>query len=368
MKVYVNFKQKNIIILHLLSIILIMFSSGCSDKTTPINNSNSETGLIPISISLTPLQELEVTVTEAIARVSKDNEEFSQSLTLTEDSATGSISGLNPGVWHLEVELFSGTYIIAFGETDVEVFPGQTSLVHLTLTINDITGSIEIIVDWEITEPIPQRVLFLGNSYTYYNDGLDQMFKNVVESTDENLRIEVQAITGGGLTLENHFNNPTTQATILNGNWDLVVLQEQSQMPILDTATFLTYAAKLDSLIDLSGAQTCFFMTWAREYDQTQIAGLSSAYLQAGEELDADVVPVGQLFNYVFEDNSEISLYVSDGSHPSWQGTYLASLCFFQSLIQANAQDVTYLPDALTTQEADYLKETVNLWYSNWSQ
>ena len=350
-------------IVPLLSLLILFLTIACSDKSTTSDDS-LEKGLIPINISLAPLQHLEVTVTEAIASVSKDNETISNSLEIANNSATGTITDLNPGIWHLEVELYSNDYVVASGEAEVEVFPGQTSIVNLTMVINDITGSIEIIVEWEADTPLPERFLFIGNSYTYANDGLDQMFRSVARSTDENLRIEVQAITGGGMTLQNHFETQATQTAILTGNWDVVILQEQSQMPIFDTPRFLTYATKLDSLIDISGARTCFFMTWARENDQAQIAGLSAAYLDAGELLDATVVPVGQLFNYIYEDNQEINLYDSDGSHPSWQGTYLASLCFYQSLYQATAQNVQFIPPyGVTNDEAEYLKTTVNQWY-----
>lgn len=347
----------------LLSMILVLLTLSCSDKTTSSQDSEQEKGLIPINISLAPLEELDITITEAIATVTKESENITQALIITESNASASINNLNPGFWHLEVELYAGEYSVAFGETDVEVFPGQTSVVNLTMILNDITGSIEIIVDWEVNNPVPERVLFIGNSYTYSNGGLEQIFKNVAESTDDNLRVEVESITGGGLTLQNHFENLTTQATILNGDWDVVILQEQSQMPYMDTPTFLTYATKLDSLIDLSGAQTCFFMTWAREYDQTQIAGLSSAYLEAGEICDATVVPVGQIFNSVYEDNQDIDLYISDGSHPSLHGSYLASLSFYQSLFNDSAQETQFLPTGITEPEALYLKDSVNQWF-----
>lgn len=350
-------------IVSFMLVLIMLFSLSCSDKTTTTDVNEQEKGLIPISISLAPLQQLEVTITEAIATVTKDAENITTALDLTPSSATGSITNLNPGIWHLEVELYSNDYTVAFGEADVEVFPGQNSVVNLTMVINDITGSIEIIVDWELNNPPPQRVLFLGNSYTYANGGLEQMVRSLVQSTAGNPRIEVQAITGGGLTLQDHFTNQATQATILNGGWDVVILQEQSQMPIFDTPFFLTYATKLDSLIDLSGAQTCFFMTWARENDQAQIAGLSAAYLQAGDLLDAMVVPVGQLFNYVYEDNTELNLYDSDGSHPSLQGTFLASLCFYQSLWHSSAQNINFIPTGITNQQAEYLKVSVNQWY-----
>lgn len=343
--------------------LLILLTLACSDKTTSATDTSQDKGVIPLKISLAPLQELEVTVTEAVATVRKNNEKISSSLEISNNSANGSITELNPGVWQLEVELYSNEYVVAFGEAEVEVFPGENSVVNLTMVINDLTGSIEIIVEWEVNQPLPERFLFIGNSYTYFNDGVDQMFRSMTQSADENLRIEVQAITGGGLTLQNHFENPTTQTAILTGNWDVVILQEQSQMPILDNNRFLTYATKLDSLIDLSGAQTCFFMTWAREFEQTQIVGLSEAYLTAGELLNAQVVPVGQIFNYVYEDNPEIALYISDGSHPSWQGTYLASLCFYQSLYHSSAQNVEFVSFGITNSEAEYLKTSVNEWY-----
>lgn len=358
-------KKITLRIVTLISVLTIFIAIACSDKPSSNDDIEQKKGLIPINISLAPLQQLEVNITEAIASVSKDNDNITESLTILANSANGSITDLNPGIWHLEVELYSDDYVVAFGEAEVEVFPGQNSVVNLTMTINDITGSIEIIVDWEVDNNLPERVLFLGNSYTYSNGGLEQIFRNVTQSTDDNLRIEVEAITGGGLTLQNHFENENTQATILNGDWDVVILQEQSQMPIYDTPFFLTYAAKLDSLIDLSGAQTCFFMTWAREYDQTQITGLSTAYLTAGEQLDAIVVPVGQLFNYVYEDNEEINLYISDGAHPSLHGSYLASLCFYQSLFQDSAQNTQFLPTGITVTEAQYLKENVNQWYED---
>lgn len=318
---------------YLILILLLSLLSACQ-SSNPTKTSSEDKGSIPLDISLIPLQELEITVTQAIVSLSKDEESFSRNLQISETSASGTIDDLNPGLWDLEVDLFSNQYIIAHGETQVEVLPGQTSLVNLTIVINDYTGSIEIVVDWEITPDLPERFLFIGNSYTYSNGGLEVMFSSVAQSTEEYLNIEVEAITGGGMTLQNHFDNPSTQASILDGNWDMVVLQEQSQMPILDPDTFFTYASKLDSLIDLSGAQTCFFMTWAREYDQSQIEGLSSAYLQAGQNLDAIVVPVGQIFNYVFEDEHTVSLYSGDGSHPSLQGTYLAALCFYQDLFR----------------------------------
>jgi hypothetical protein len=345
-----------------LVVLICMLLFACSDSTSPDNEGS---GSIPIGFSLSPLAELDVDVTSGIVTLTKENDEIERSMLIANNNASVTVDNLDPGIWHLLVQLYSNEYVVAEGNTDVEVIPGQTSEVNLTLVINDVTGSVTINVDWEVVEPTPSRILFIGNSYTYYNNGLNNLFEEYSISANPDLDITTMAITGGGMTLENHFNNQATINEIQSGNWDYVVLQEQSQMPILNTEHFLTYATKLDSVIDLSGAQTCFFMTWAREYDQSQIEGLSSAYLQAGRELDAIVVPVGQVFNYIFEDdnNNDIVLYSGDGSHPSAAGSYTAAACFYRKFYNAPATSATATIPNVSFDEAEYIRNAVEDWF-----
>ena len=72
------------------------------------------------------------------------------------------------------------------------------------------------------------RVLFLGNSYTYYND-LPQLLTDL--AADMGHVVETAANTPGGYTLQGHASNDTSLDLIAEGGWDFVVLQEQSQIP-----------------------------------------------------------------------------------------------------------------------------------------
>ena len=45
-------------------------------------------------------------------------------------------------------------------------------------------------------------------------------------------KIETEQITPGGATLSGLFDDPTTIERIKKGNWDFVVLQEQSMRPV----------------------------------------------------------------------------------------------------------------------------------------
>jgi hypothetical protein len=71
-----------------------------------------------------------------------------------------------------------------------------------------------------------KNVLFLGNSYTYFND-LPAMVRNLASAAG--LSATTTSNTPGGQTLQGHTS--TSIGTINSGNWDVVVLQEQSQKP-----------------------------------------------------------------------------------------------------------------------------------------
>ena len=51
-----------------------------------------------------------------------------------------------------------------------------------------------------------------------------------------------------------------------------------------------------------------FFMTWAREYDPGMIEGLAEAYNSIGEQLEADVCPIGRAWQLALEQNPQINL------------------------------------------------------------
>ena len=72
------------------------------------------------------------------------------------------------------------------------------------------------------------RVLFVGNSLTYQND-LPRMIAALAKSRGHDMQYEVYA--PGGYRLSQHAADAKLFEKIDRGSWDVVVLQEQSQMP-----------------------------------------------------------------------------------------------------------------------------------------
>jgi hypothetical protein len=204
-----------------------------------------------------------------------------------------------------------------------------------------------------------KRALFLGNSYTAYNN-LPQLTADVALSAGDTL--EVASSTPGGYTFEGHLGNAASMDLLTQGNWDFVVLQQQSQMPAFPIAqveveTF-PFATQLNDSILANNpcAETVFYMTWGRENgDQQNCANwppvctyegmddlLRDRYMMMAEMNEGIVSPVSVVWRYLRENNPEIDLFASDGSHPSATGSYVAAVCFYTSLFRKSPLNALY--------------------------
>lgn len=208
----------------------------------------------------------------------------------------------------------------------------------------------------ETVEP-PHRILFIGNSYTYSNGGINTHLQNLVSELNDDLLFIAEAHAQGGATLQTHYNNANVIELIEAGNWDYVVLQGQSTMPVEDPEFMFQYARLLDGVITGAGAKTAFFMTWAREYDPEMIEPLAASYTAIAEELGAELVPCGRAFQLALEQDEDLVLHVADGSHPSNLGTYLATCTFYAELFETSPQGAEYVnDDSITAEERAFLQ------------
>jgi hypothetical protein len=204
-----------------------------------------------------------------------------------------------------------------------------------------------------------KRALFLGNSYTAYNN-LPQLTADVALSAGDTL--EVAYSTPGGYTFEGHLGNSSSMNLVNQGNWDFVVLQQQSQMPAFPIAqveveTF-PFATQLnDSILAHSPcAETVFYMTWGRENgDQQNCANwppvctyegmddlLYERYMMMAEMNQGVVSPVGAVWRYLRENHPDIDLFSSDGSHPSTAGSYVAAVCFYTTFFRKSPLETSF--------------------------
>jgi hypothetical protein len=176
----------------------------------------------------------------------------------------------------------------------------------------------------------PQRILFVGNSYTYFWN-LPQHVALMAQ--EGGVELHTQQSTAGGVNWGQHIRGEkelNTQAIIQEGDFDVVVLQNHS-MSTIDRPDSLRYFGKiLDGLVKKQGGQTYLYMTWAREWDPYMQEDITRAYVDFGKEIGAKVVPVGLAWQRARELRPGFPLYDEDRSHPSPLGTYLTACVFYK--------------------------------------
>jgi hypothetical protein len=232
-----------------------------------------------------------------------------------------------------------------------------------------------------------KRVLFIGNSYYGVNNLPDLIYNFGLGLGDT---IYYEALTPGGFTAQMHWNDAATKTKIMQGNWDYVCIQCQSQEPSFSPAqvelnTF-PFIKKLDSLVQATNtcAETMYYMTWGRKNgDAGNCASyppvctfegmnqrLRESYLLFADSTNANVIPVGIAWKNTRDSFPNIELYQADESHPSVAGSYLAAAVFYYSIFQKTSSISPFLPVGVTNSEGFYLqtiaKNTVLDSLENW--
>ncbi|MGK0387354.1 MAG: hypothetical protein ACI94Y_000080 [Maribacter sp.] len=215
------------------------------------------------------------------------------------------------------------------------------------------------------------RVLFLGNSYT---NNIPNIVQSIADSQGKIM--EHDRHTLGGYTLQEHSVDATGLAKIALGNWDYVVIQEQSQLPSFSPNQVSTqvypYAASLANSIRVANpcTQPIFYMTWGREngdasncefyeplctYEGMQ-ERLTESYNEMAMDNDALVAPVGETWRRVRTANPDFSLYNGDGSHPNANGAYLASCVFYSMFYEGSMEGDYFVTNAVLDEDAEMIR------------
>ncbi len=207
-----------------------------------------------------------------------------------------------------------------------------------------LVGGTSAVVAEETAEELPDKVLFVGNSFTYYNNSLHKHYRQLIWAsgihTTETSRARIMTISGGHLPE----HSGGFEHVLGTDAWDVVVMQGHSLGPISeDTAEpFRKASRKFAAIARNHGTRPVFFMTWAYTGKPEMTAQLDKAYSAIGRELDAEVVPVGLAFATVTAERPDLPLRIADARHPSLAGTYLAACTFFAALYGQSPEGLAY--------------------------
>lgn len=208
----------------------------------------------------------------------------------------------------------------------------------------------------ELDKSKTYMILFVGNSYTYFNNMPLRYFREIMKAAG--YKVRVTSFTKGGWTLTQSANpqdelGSKIDATLKNQAFDFVVLQEQSMTPAVNTGSFYNAVGRLDKKIRGCGATPVLYATWGRKQGsgdltaygltaETMTWKLAAAYETMGQTLNMPVAHVGLAYWDVVQNHEHIAIHDPDMSHPSAEGSYLAALTIFARITGVDPTTVEY--------------------------
>lgn len=200
-------------------------------------------------------------------------------------------------------------------------------------------------------DPVTLKILFIGNSLTHTNE-LPKMFARLAKAGGH--EVDVDMSTKDGYLLREHVTDPDTLKKLDVAEWDIVVLQENGNIP-RDESKFGEYmypaARALDQMVKDRGARTIFYMTWAEPWHVftdklddfvAEQVRVSAVHRTIAQELGADVAPVGDAFARSLQRRPDLLFWQNDKIHPNYRGTYLAACVFYARIYQQSPEGLSY--------------------------
>jgi hypothetical protein len=230
----------------------------------------------------------------------------------------------------------------------------------------------------------PASMIWIGNSFFYYNNSMHGHFFQLLKAGDATYAFRHSSVTisGSGFgwhDVESFFRpNAIGRYSFVGDNevrfnkigklFDLALMMDCSQCPIHPQLAplFFDYARTYSETVRKHGAQPVFFMSWAYADKPEMTAQLADAYIKAGNDNDALVVPVGLAFQRSMAAKPDLNLYVADKRHPSLAGTYLGAAVVYAALLKRSPVGLSYtagLAPDVTLHLQQVAHETVTAFY-----
>ncbi len=216
----------------------------------------------------------------------------------------------------------------------------------------------------------PERVLYIGNSYLYYNDSLHNHVRRMLEEkylkeVDTN---NYKMVTISGSRLSHHNIDHSLDYSKLGAekSFELVILQGgsgETNSP-LERKVFADKASEMIQKIHKAGAEAALYMIHAyvephENSNPQMIKDIKKMYIDVGNKNNILVIPVGIAFENAYYANPNIKLHKEyDGSHPSLLGTYLAACVVYSSITQESPKEISYnYFDNISDEHKSFLQE-----------
>jgi len=178
--------------------------------------------------------------------------------------------------------------------------------------------------------PVSLRVLFIGNSLTYYNN-LPGTLRGVALTAGDTIYVEMIARPNYAL-IDHLTEHSGAEEAIRRGGWDFVVLQQGPTTLPINRDSLVLWTRMFDSIIHPTGARTALFMVWPQGASAQGFESVRIAYQDAARAVDGLFLPAGVAWQLALQRDGLVGLYGPDNFHPTPLGSYLAAITIYGKL------------------------------------
>jgi hypothetical protein len=175
-----------------------------------------------------------------------------------------------------------------------------------------------------------RRVLFIGNSLTYWNDL--PLIVQALADTAGGASLAVMTVAFPDYNLDDHRLQGAASRAIALGGWEVVVLQQGPSSLAENREQLRASARAFDTDIRRAGATPALYSVWPSEVRRADFDRAIESYTLAAQDVNGLLLPVASAWLAAWRRDSTLVLYSGDGLHPSVAGSYLAALVMYGAL------------------------------------
>jgi hypothetical protein len=187
------------------------------------------------------------------------------------------------------------------------------------------------------------KVLFIGNSHTYFND-MPQTFADMCREAGIDTDVTMLAYSWKDLEWHAAAEYFTVRFNILYGGYDYCVVQ-QAAHPFPGDETTLVNMQRIADLCEAAGTKPILIETWAERDHPEHQENLSHANRIIAEKTGSILAPVGTVWEKIRNDHPEIELFWRDGEHAGPYGDLIIAGILYRITTDKKMEQISFARD-----------------------
>ena len=174
-----------------------------------------------------------------------------------------------------------------------------------------------------------RKILFVGNSLTYYNH-LPGLLREI--AVQDGVQLTYSHFLLPDYSLEDHWKDKKVQQEIASGNYDVVLVQQGPSALPESQKLLVRFTRAFSELTKRHHATLALFMVWPSKARYADFDKVITSYSKAASQTNSLLCPAGIAWQRAWRMDSSLALYGPDEFHPSLAGSVLSALAIYGSL------------------------------------